>query len=80
MKIDDISDYINGSVKKSRDDSVDAAAFLVDASQRYDHLKIGTNLHNEDIQKSPQTLFLVNYMNQVQWHTGNCTLQAAKVF
>ena len=39
---------------------------LADANQGYEDLKIGTNLHDENSQKSPQKLFLVNYMNQVQ--------------
>eukprot|EP00794_Sanderia_malayensis_P013484 gene13484-14881_t len=66
MKIDQITNRINGFVKKSRDDDVDVATLLADANQRYEDLKIGKHLHNESSQKSPQILFLVNYMNQVQ--------------
>ena len=66
MKIDQISDCIDGSVKKSRGDDVDVETVLVDANQKYEDLKNGTYLHSEESQKSPQTLFSVNYMNQVQ--------------
>ena len=65
MKNDQIIDCINGSIKKSRDDDVDVETLLADANQRYEDLKIGTTLHSEESQKSPQTLFLVSYMNQV---------------
>ncbi len=53
-------------MKKSRDDDVDVETLLVEANQRYEDLKIGAILHSECNQTSPQSLFLVNYMNQVQ--------------
>lgn len=59
MKIDQISDCIN------RDDDVDVETLLVEANQRYEDLQI-FNLRNKINLRSPQTLFLVNYMNHVQ--------------